>query len=60
MKQYLFTYLFLLFTFTLFAQSSAFVMVDVSGSTTKYSIIRQEAEQIAKDLIKGNYTAKNY
>lgn len=60
MKQYLFTYLFLLFFSSLIAQSSVFVMVDVSGSTTKYSVIREEAEKITRDLIKGEYLTSNY
>ena len=42
------------------AQSSVFVLIDVSGSGPKNKNARSDAQLISKDLILGKYNPANY
>ncbi len=58
----LYASLFLLLSFPLLlsAQSSAFVLVDVSGSGPQQNTVREEAKNIARDLCLGKYQSAIY
>lgn len=60
MRLLLFTTLITFFALSAAAQSSAFVLVDVSGSGPNDMDIRRDAKQITEDLIQGKYNPSDY